>query len=260
MPNAPAASDAVVAVPCLSDNFAYLVPGPRGTAALIDAPEAGPILRALAERDWTLTEVWLTHHHDDHVQALPEIAAVHSATVAGNAADAARLPPLDLPLTAGTGTTLMGHSAVVIDVPGHTVGHVAFHVPALAAAFTADSLMALGCGRLFEGSAAQMWESLSRLMALPDETAIFQGHDYLDTNLRFARAVGAGTPELEARAARIAGWRARSVPMEAETLAVEKATNPFLRAHLDAVKAALSMPGATDAQSFAELRRRRDGF
>ena len=250
----------IVSVPCLSDNFAYLVPGPDGTAALIDAPEAGPILSALAERGWTLREVWLTHHHDDHVQALPEIAASHAVTVAGNAADAHRLPPLDVPLTAGTGTTLMGRAASVIDVPGHTIGHVAFHVPALAAAFTADSLMALGCGRLSEGTPEQMWESLQRLMALPDETIVHQGHDYLDTNLRFARDVGVATPELEARAGRIADWRARGVPMEAETLAVEKATNPFLRAGLDEAKSSLSMPGATDIECFAELRRRRDGY
>ena len=258
MPDATAGS--VVAIPCLSDNFAYLVPGPRGAAALIDAPEAGPILRALAERGWTLTEIWLTHHHDDHVQAVAEIAAAHPATVAGNAADAARLPPLGLPLTAGTGTTLMGRAAEVIDVPGHTVGHVAFHVPELAAAFTADSLMALGCGRLFEGTPEQMWGSLTRLMALPDETAIHQGHDYLDTNLRFARDVGVDTPELDARAARIEGWRDRGAAMESETLAVEKATNPFLRAGLDETKARLSMPDATDIECFAELRRRRDGY
>jgi hydroxyacylglutathione hydrolase len=258
MPDAHAGS--VVAIPCLSDNFAYLVPGARGTAALIDAPEAGPILRALAERGWSLTEIWLTHHHDDHVQAVGEIAAAHRVTVAGNAADAARLPPLGLPLTAGTGTTLMGHAAEVIDVPGHTVGHVAFHVPALAAAFTADSLMALGCGRLFEGTPEQMWGSLSRLMALPDGTAIHQGHDYLDTNLRFARDVGIATTELDARAARIESWRERGAPMESETLAVEKATNPFLRAGLDDTKERLSMPGATDIDCFAELRRRRDGY
>lgn len=250
----------IVSVPCLADNFAYLVPGRGSTAALIDAPEAGPILSALAERGWTLTEVWLTHHHDDHVQALPEIAAAHSVTVAGNAADAARLPPLGLPLTAGTGTTLMGMAASVVDVPGHTVGHVAFHVPEIAAAFTADSLMALGCGRLFEGTPEQMWDSLTRLMGLPGETVIYQGHDYLDANLRFARDVGAPTPELDARAARIADWRARDVPMEAETLEVEKATNPFLRAGLDAVKAALSMTGAGDVETFAELRRRRDAY
>ena len=250
----------IVSVPCLSDNFAYLVPGPGGTAALIDAPEAGPILAALAERGWSLTEIWLTHHHDDHVQALPEIRAAHAAVVAGNGADSGRLPPLDLPLTAGSGTTLMGHSASVIDVPGHTVGHVAFHVPALSAAFTADSLMALGCGRLFEGTPEQMWASLSRLMELPDETVIYQGHDYLDTNLRFARDVGVDTPELEERAARIADWRARGVPMEAETLGVEKATNPFLRAGLDETKAGLSMEGEDDAACFAELRRRRDGY
>lgn len=250
----------IVAIPCLADNFAYLVPGPNGTAALIDAPEAGPVLRALAERGWSLTEIWLTHHHDDHVQGVGEIAAAHRVTVAGNAADAARLPELGLPLTAGTGTTLMGRAAEVIDVPGHTVGHVAFHVPELSAAFTADSLMALGCGRLFEGTAEQMWASLSRLMELPDGTAIHQGHDYLDTNLRFARDVGVGTPELEARAERIAGWRTAGAPMESETLEVEKATNPFLRAHLPETKAALGIEDASDVACLAELRRRRDGY
>ena len=251
----------VIPIPCLADNFAYLVPFGDGQAALVDAPEAGPILAALDAQGLRLTEVWLTHHHDDHVQGLPGLRERHRFTVAGNARDAGRLPALDLAFDPGTGVTIAGHAAAVIDVPGHTVGHVAFHVPDLHAAFTADSLMAMGCGRLFEGTPAMMWDSLSRLMdTLRDDDVVYQGHDYMPTNLRFAAANAPGTPALDERAERYRAAIAAGGTMPHETFGVERATNPFLRAGLEPVKEFLDRAGAPDADVFAELRRRRDHF
>lgn len=251
----------IVAIPCLQDNFAYLLRnGDTGQVALVDAPEADPILSALSQRGWSLSEVWLTHHHADHVDGLPALRERHGFTTHGAAQDAHRLPPLDRAFETGTTERMAGLDCHVIDVPGHTIGHVAFHVPQARALFSADSLMALGCGRLFEGTPEQMWESLSRLMALPDDTVVYNGHDYLDTNLRFARTIERRNDDLDARADRIDSWRARDVPMGHETLAVEKATNPFLRAGLDAVKSSLDMGSKSDAAVFAEIRRRRDEF
>ena len=251
----------VIPVPCLSDNFAYLIPFGDGAAALVDAPEAGPILDALEERGLRLAEVWLTHHHDDHIQAVPDLKVRHDFTVAGNARDAARLPALDVAFEPGTGVTMAGHHAAVIDVPGHTIGHVAFHVPDLHAAFTADSLMAMGCGRLFEGTPDMMWESLSRLMhALRDEDVVYQGHDYVPTNLRFAHENAPATPALDERERRYRDAVEGGGTMPHETFGVERTTNPFLRAGLEPVKEFLDMAGAPDAAVFAELRRRRDSF
>ncbi|PRY92615.1 hydroxyacylglutathione hydrolase [Hasllibacter halocynthiae] len=251
----------IVAIPCLEDNFAYLLRnGDTGRVALVDAPEAAPILEALDERGWTLSEVWLTHHHPDHVDGVPALKERHDFRTYGAAQDAHRLPPLDEALEPGTAARMVGLECRVIDVPGHTVGHVAFHVPEAKALFSADSLMALGCGRLFEGTPEQMWESLSTLMELPDDTVVYNGHDYLDTNLRFARTIERRNPDLDARADRIDSWRARDVPMGHETLGVEKATNPFLRAGLDAVKSSLDMGSQPDVAVFAEIRRRRDDF
>ena len=258
---APETQHEIVPVPCLEDNFAYLLRnGETGRVALVDAPEAEPILDALKERGWSLSEVWITHHHPDHVDGLSGLRERHAFTTYGAAQDAHRLPPLDQALEIATGATMAGLECEVIDVPGHTIGHVAFHVPAAKALFSADSLMALGCGRLFEGTPEQMWESLAKLASLPDDTVVYNGHDYLDTNLRFARTIERRNEALDARADRIESWRARGVPMGHETLATEKATNPFLRAGLDGVKSSLDMGSETDAAVFAEIRRRRDDF
>jgi hydroxyacylglutathione hydrolase len=156
----------LVTVPCLSDNYAFLVhDAASGQTALIDAPEADPILAALQDRGWTLSHILLTHHHDDHIQAVPELRAATGAMVIGASADAHRLPALDRPVREGDTLTIGGQAVHVLDVSGHTVGHIAFHIPSAKLAFTADSLMAAGCGRLFEGTPAQMWSSLSRLHA-----------------------------------------------------------------------------------------------
>lgn len=251
----------LLTVPCLTDNYAYLLhDAETGGTALVDAPEAGPILEALRSRGWGLELILLTHHHDDHIQAVPELRAATGAKVWGAAADAHRLPPLDRALRPGETLPLLSEEVAVIDVPGHTVGHIAFHLGASALAFTGDSLMAGGCGRLFEGTARQMHESLQRLAALPANTLIGSGHEYTTTNLRFAATLEPENPALISRIAEVAQRRAAGVPTVPATLQAELDTNPYLRVHLPALQAAVGLPDAEPATVFAEIRSRKDRF
>ncbi|MBK4217750.1 hydroxyacylglutathione hydrolase [Paracoccus caeni] len=244
----------LVTIRCLKDNYAYLLHGKAGTA-LIDAPEAMPILTDLEARGWGLDTILLTHHHADHTGAVAEIVAATGAKVIGNAADAARLPRLDQPVRPGDRFDLLGEPVEVINVPGHTIGHVAFYLPRSRYAFTADSLMAIGCGRLFEGDPATMWTSLSRLMKLPPETLICSGHDYCASNGAFALSVDAANVALKERLEGIAN---ADLPCAPAPLEVELATNPFLRAA--ALRETLGMTGASDAEVFARLRQMKDEF
>ncbi|TGN56407.1 hydroxyacylglutathione hydrolase [Paracoccus liaowanqingii] len=244
----------LVTLRCLKDNYAYLLHGGGGTV-LIDAPEAMPILTELEARGWGLDAILLTHHHDDHIQAVAEIVAATGARVIGADADAGRLPPLDLRVRPGEPLEILGEPVGILDVSGHTVGHIAFHFPHSAMAFTADSLMALGCGRLFEGDPAMMWDSLSRLDALPGETLICSGHDYCAANGAFALSVDPDNAALQERLAAIAEARSPCAPA---TLEIERATNPFLR--VAALRGSLGMEGADDAQVFARLRAMKDDF
>ncbi|SDC96994.1 hydroxyacylglutathione hydrolase [Ruegeria marina] len=251
----------IVTIPCLSDNYAYLAhDAASGETALVDAPEAGPILAELAAGGWKLSHVLLTHHHWDHVDALPEILAAHPAQVIGAAADAHRLPPLDREVTEGDRFEIGGEPVEVIDVSGHTVGHLAFYLPQSKAVFTADSLMALGCGRLFEGTAEQMWNSLSKIAALPDDTTVCSGHEYTQSNARFALTIDPGNEALKTRAAEIDAARANGKPTVPSLLGLEKATNPFLRAADPAIQAHLGMAGESPVNVFAEIRGRKDRF
>ncbi len=249
----------IVTIPCLQDNYAFLARDTAsGEVALIDAPEAEPILAALEARDWRLSQVWLTHHHWDHVDGLSGILAQHSAQVVGAAADAHRLPPLDLQVSDGDSVTLGATEMRVLDVSGHTIGHIAFCGAGYA--FTADSLMALGCGRLFEGSCAQMWQSLQKLMALPRETVICSGHEYTASNARFAVTIDPQNSALHARVAEIERARAAGQPTVPSTLGEELDTNPFLRAADPAIAAHLGLTGAAPTDVFAEIRKRKDNF
>ena len=169
----------IVTVPCLKDNYAFLLHSDEtGETAVIDVPEAGPILGALSDRDWQLSEIWITHHHWDHIDGVGELKEATGAKVLGAEVDAHRLPPLNHAVKDGETYRFAGSDVQIMDVSGHAVGHIAYHVPDAKAVFTADSLMALGCGRLFEGTAEQMWASLSKLAALPPETLICSGHEY----------------------------------------------------------------------------------
>ncbi|MEO8244822.1 MAG: hydroxyacylglutathione hydrolase [bacterium] len=251
----------LVTIPCLSDNYAYLLHDEAtGHTTLIDVPEAAPILAALTARGWRLDQILLTHHHADHIQGTAEVVAATQATVLGGRADAHRLPPLTRALAEGDTVQIGPETADVLDVSGHTVGHIAFHLPDSGYAFTADSLMAGGCGRLFEGSPALMWQSLSKLAALPGETLICSGHEYTTANLRFAATIEPDNPALLARIERVAKARAENRGTVPSRLSGELATNPFLRARLPHIKAAIGMPDATDAAAFAEIRARKDRF
>lgn len=251
----------IVTVPCLADNYAFLVhDAATGATAVIDVPDETPVEAELARRGWNLTDILITHHHADHIDGVEALRQASGARVTGAAADAHRLPRLD---RAVSGDDSFGFGALevrVIDVPGHTAGHVAYHMPAANAVFTADSLMALGCGRLFEGTPAQMWQSLSRLAALPPGTLVCSGHEYTSANARFALTIEPGNPDLAARSERVDAARREGRPTVPSTLAEELATNPFLRAGLPSVKAALGMAGAPDVEVFAEIRRRKDRF
>ncbi|MDF1727728.1 MAG: hydroxyacylglutathione hydrolase [Sulfitobacter sp.] len=251
----------LVTVPCLSDNYAFLLRDhASGEVALVDVPEAGPIKAALAERGWTLSQVWLTHHHWDHVDGLKDLLAEHPAKVVGAKADAGRLPPLDLEVSEGDRVTLGDLEAEIFDVSGHTVGHIAFYVAGAKAAFTADSLMALGCGRLFEGTPAQMWGSMQKLMALPGDTTICSGHEYTASNAKFALTIDPDNPALISRSKEIDAAREKGQPTVPSQLSTETETNPFLRPADPAIRAHLGMQEASDADVFAEIRSRKDNF
>ena len=251
----------LVTVPCLQDNYAYILRDTAtGTTAVVDVPDAAPIIEALSLRGWPLNDIFLTHHHWDHIDGVAALVAATGARVIGAGADAHRLPPLDRTVSDGDSISVGSETGTVIDVPGHTVGHVAFHFPVAALVFTADSLMAMGCGRLFEGTPAQMYASLQKLTKLPPETLICSGHEYTASNMRFALALEPENPGLILHSDRINAARIQGLATVPSRLGDELATNPFLRAHTAQLKAVLGTPNATAAEAFADLRARKDSF
>ncbi|MGX0975733.1 hydroxyacylglutathione hydrolase [Roseovarius sp. MBR-51] len=251
----------ILTVPCLADNYAYIAHDPAtGVTAVIDVPEAEPILQALDKQGWSASLVLLTHHHADHIQGLGALLARHSASVIGAAADAHRLPPLDRTVSDGDQIGIGSETGVVMDVSGHTVGHLAFHFPQSAVVFTADSLMAMGCGRVFEGTMAQMFESLGKISSLPPQTTICSGHEYTESNAKFARTVDPDNAALISRSIEISAARAAGRPTVPSILADELATNPFLRAGDAGIQAQLGMTGSAPVDVFAEIRARKDRF
>ncbi len=249
----------IVTIPCLSDNYAYLVNGPDGVA-IIDAPEAAPIIAELDARGWTPGVIMLTHHHADHTQAVAALKEKYGCMVMGPEAEKDKLPPLDMALpdgmTGGTGDGAMQ----VIAVPGHTLGHIAYYYPRGKAVFTADSLMALGCGRVFEGTFDMMFKSLSKLAALPADTVVYSGHEYTQANGRFAITIEPDNAALISRIKDIDTARANNQPTVPSLLSLELATNPFLRAGEPSVQRHLKMEGADPSAVFAEIRARKDNF
>ena len=251
----------IVTVPCRSDNYAFLIhDSASGRTALVDAPETAPLVAALEARGWGLDELWITHHHGDHVEGVEDFRSRYGCQVIGAAADAHRLPPLDRALGDGDTFGFAGETVQVFDVSGHTVGHIAFYIPGADAVFTADSLMALGCGRVFEGTFEQMWASLSKLAALPPETTVYSGHEYTEANARFALSIEPDNPDLISRRDAVAAARRSGTPTVPSQLSEELKTNPFLRATRPEVKALIGMPDASDADAFAEIRQRKDRF
>lgn len=246
---------------CLSDNYGYLVHDPAsGDTACIDTPDAAAVLAALAERGWRLTAIWNTHHHADHAGGNLAVKGATGCEVIAPAAESARIPGVDRPVVEGDEVTLGKHRFRVLETPGHTAGHIVYVCEPECLAFVGDTLFALGCGRLFEGTAAQMWRSLDKLRGLAPETLVYCAHEYTQANARYALSVDGGNAQLAARAEAIARTRARGAPTVPSRLAEELATNPFLRADDPALRAALGMAEAEPAAVFARLRAGKDSF
>ncbi|OJX71354.1 hydroxyacylglutathione hydrolase [Magnetospirillum sp. 64-120] len=249
-------------IPVLSDNYVYLVHEEEsGATAVVDPAVAEPVVDALAEKGWRLTHILNTHHHGDHTGGNLELKAATNAQVVGARKDSQRIPGIDVEVGDGD-TFLLGHAAaMVFETPGHTSGHIAFWFPDSHALFCGDTLFSLGCGRMFEGTAPQMWASLSRLRDLPGETLVYCAHEYTAANSRFARLVERDNPAMQARVEAVAALRAQGRPTVPSTLTQERAANPFLRADVASVARAVGLdPGTEPSLVFAELRRRKDVF
>ena len=244
---------------CRRDNFGVLVHDPAsGETASIDAPEADPILAALERRGWRLSHVLVTHHHPDHTDGIGALKALGGVEVIGPAAEASRIRGLDRTVAGGDTIDLCGDRVAVIDVPGHTAGQIAYHVEGAGRLFAADCLFSLGCGRVFEGTMEEMHASLERLAALPPDTLIHCGHEYTASNAAFALTVDPGNAALRERAEEVRRLRERGEPTLPVRLADELDANPFLRTREPAIRRTLGMDDASDAEVFAELRRRKD--
>lgn len=246
----------------LSDNYVYLVHEPStGACAAIDPALPEPVLAAAATRGWRITHVLNTHHHGDHTGGNLELKRLTGCTVVGARRDAERIPGIDSEVGEGDTFLLGAAAALVLEVPGHTSGHLAYWFPDSQAVFCGDTLFSLGCGRLFEGTAAEMWASLRKLRELPPDTKAYCAHEYTAANGRFARLVERDNPALLARLDQIEQLRAKGRPTVPTTIAEERAANPFLRADTSTVAKAVGMAAdATPAAVFAELRRRKDVF
>jgi len=245
----------------LKDNYVYLVREPEsGLVAAVDPSVHEPVLARLAEKNWRLTHVLNTHHHHDHTGGNLGLKAATGCTVVGYGPDAARIPGMDVRLADGETYRLGAAAAKVIAIPGHTLGHIAYWFGEASVLFCGDTLFALGCGRLFEGTPEMMWASLSKLRGLPDATMVYCGHEYTQNNARFAITVDGGNAALVARSAEIDAARAKGRPTVPSRLGVERATNPFLRADAPELARGIGMEGADPVSVFAEVRRRKDKF
>jgi hydroxyacylglutathione hydrolase len=221
----------IVRIPVLSDNYVWLVhEAQSGETLVVDPAVAAPVLAAAEARGWTITQIWNTHWHPDHVGGNAEIKAATGCVITGPADEAARIPTLDVHVRGGDVVQLGDVRATVIDVPAHTAGHIAYHFATAQAAFVGDTLFAMGCGRLFEGTAAQMYDNMRKLEALGDNTAIYCAHEYTLSNARFAVTVEPDNADLAARLADVIALRERGVATVPTTIALERATNPFMRA------------------------------
>lgn len=251
----------IITIPCLDDNYAFLMRcQSTGQTAVVDVPDAAPIQAELKNQGWELNQILITHHHDDHIQGVDTLKAATGATVVGALADKHRLPVLDVELSDGDTINVGDESADIIDVSGHTINHIAFLFKGAKAAFTADSLMAMGCGRVFEGTKPQMWESLQKFTDLDPETMVYSGHEYTTGNINFALSIDPDNTALVARASQVETARAAGEFTVPSKLGEELATNPFLRADDPALQAALGMTGQSSADVFTEIRTRKDNF
>jgi hydroxyacylglutathione hydrolase len=237
----------VVRIPALSDNYIWLAhDAASGETIVVDPAVADPVLDAAAARGWTISAIWNTHWHPDHTGGNAAIKAATGCTVIAPAAEAAKIPTADRLVAEGDTVTLGAFQAEVIDVPAHTAGHIAYHLPEGRLVFVGDTLFAMGCGRLFEGTAAQMFANMQRLAALPGDTTVYCAHEYTQSNGRYALVAEPDNRALSERMAEVDAMRAQGLPTVPTTIALERATNPFMR--------------AASAEQLAKRRAAKDSF
>jgi len=237
----------IVRIPVLSDNYVWLVhDAASGETVVVDPAVADPVLAEAKARGWTISAIWNTHWHPDHTGGNAEIKAATGCTIFGPAAEAERIPTLDQKIAEGDCVHIGGHAAQVLDVPAHTAGHIAYYLPTAKAAFVGDTLFAMGCGRLFEGTADQMFANMQKLAALPGETRVYCAHEYTQSNGRYALVAEPENKAIVERMAQVDAARARGEATVPTSIADELATNPFMR--------------ATSAAQLAERRAAKDNF
>ncbi|WP_019219265.1 hydroxyacylglutathione hydrolase [Bartonella florencae] len=246
---------------CREDNFGVLIHDEKsGITAAIDAPESKAIQHALKRRNWTLQTIFITHHHHDHVEALAELKQQYKATVIGPEAEKEKIHHLDQTLQPDEKIFFGSHTLLALSTPGHTLGAVSYYFPEKNLLFAGDTLFSLGCGRIFEGSAAQMLNSLKKLRQLPNETLLYCGHEYTKNNALFALTLDPYNQKLQKRAEEVFLLRSQNAMTLPVTLEQEKATNPFLRWDDHTIRKNLALEKATNEEVFAEIRKRKDIF
>lgn len=247
--------------PYNADNYGVLVhDAETGDTACVDAGDFEAYRSALASTGWSLTQIWITHHHGDHIAGLAELKKSTGAFVVGPRPANAPIAGLDSMVGDGDHFQFAGHQVSVLETPGHTLDMINFYIADEALVFTGDTLFALGCGRLFEGTPDQMWNSLSKLMALPDQTMVYCSHEYTQANAEFALSVDPNNSALVKRAKQISELRSTGKPTVPSTIGLERATNPFVRPGDSGIRGQLGMQSADDAAVFAEIRKRKDNF
>jgi len=246
---------------CLNDNYGVLIHDPAsGATAAIDAPEAPPIEAALKATGWTLTDILVTHHHGDHTGGIADLKKKYRCRVVAPQAEAGKIPLADETVREGDKVNVGTLAANVIETPGHTAGHITFWFQGDKIVFAGDTLFSIGCGRVIEGTPEMMWASLLKLRGLPGDTRVYCGHEYTLANIKFAQTIEPNNAALATRAAQAGRQRAAGEPTIPTTLDEEKAANPFLRADVPAVAAAVGLAGKTPAEVFTEIRARKNKF
>ena len=248
-------------IPTRNDNYVYIIrDSGSDRVGVVDPSDAKPVIAALDRLGLALTDIINTHHHGDHTGGNLELKEKYGCTITGPRADHDRIAGIDADVSDGDSLRLGSAEATVFDTPGHTLGHISFWFPESNALFCGDTLFALGCGRVFEGTMDQMWTSLGKLRDLPDDTLVYCAHEYTQANAKFALTIETGNAALKDRSKAIDKARAADKPTVPSTLGEERATNPFLRADVDEVCSAVDMAGAGPMEVFAEIRSRKDNF
>jgi hydroxyacylglutathione hydrolase len=248
-------------IPCLADNYAYLVCDTvGGVCAVVDPSEPEPVRQALSARGWRLTHILNTHHHYDHTGGNLALKEEFGAEVVGPGKDRERIPGIDVGVDEDAPFYLGSHRARILEIPAHTRAHIAFAFEDEGAVFTGDTLFAMGCGRLFEGTPAMMWHSLSKLARLDQDCRVYCGHEYTLNNGRFALTLEPGNADLQTRMTEVEALRAKNEPTIPSTIGLESRTNPFLRPQSAEIRRTLDMANADNVEVFAEMRRRKDVF